>query len=87
MFTPSKERVGMGGNMLVLTRKAQESLVIDGNIIITVLGVMNGKVKLGLQAPLAVNIRRSELADTSEPAPDLDREIHVGKPESRLRFG
>jgi len=37
--------------MLVLTRKQNESIVINGNIEIEVIGIENGKVKLGIKAP------------------------------------
>jgi len=47
--------------MLVLTRRSQESIIIDGDIKITVLGVEHGNVKLGFEAPDDVNIVREEL--------------------------
>jgi carbon storage regulator len=49
--------------VLVLTRRTEESLVIGGNIVITVLGVEGEKVKLGIDAPREVSILRSELLD------------------------
>ena len=49
--------------MLVLTRRTEESVVIGGNIVITVLGVEGEKVKLGIDAPREVTILRSELLD------------------------
>jgi carbon storage regulator len=49
--------------MLVLTRRAEESVVIGGNIIVTVLGVEGEKVKLGIDAPREVTILRNELLD------------------------
>jgi carbon storage regulator len=48
--------------MLVLTRKKQESLIIAGNISITVVSVENGRVRLGITAPHDVSVRRAELA-------------------------
>jgi carbon storage regulator len=47
--------------MLVLSRKPNESIVIDGNIVITVLRVEGNKVRLGIQAPSDVTILRQEL--------------------------
>jgi carbon storage regulator len=47
--------------MLVLTRRIEESLVIDDNIIVTVLSVDGDKVKLGITAPREVTILRMEL--------------------------
>ena len=47
--------------MLVLTRKEHERLVIDERIVITVVRVAGGAVRLGIEAPLDVPIRRAEL--------------------------
>lgn len=47
--------------MLVLTRKTNESIVVDGNIRITVIRVSGNKVKLGIEAPAEVPIARQEL--------------------------
>ena len=49
--------------MLVLSRKLNEELVIDGNIRIRVVHVGEGKVRIGIDAPATVGIRRGELAD------------------------
>jgi carbon storage regulator len=48
--------------MLVLTRKTDESVVIDGKIVIRVLGVQNGRVRLGIEAPDEVVVLREEVA-------------------------
>ncbi|MBM81906.1 MAG: carbon storage regulator [Planctomycetaceae bacterium] len=47
--------------MLVLSRKRNESIVIDDNILITVVDVRGDKVRLGIQAPREVPIHRSEV--------------------------
>ncbi|MDA0835025.1 MAG: carbon storage regulator CsrA [Planctomycetota bacterium] len=47
--------------MLVLSRKKNESIVIDENIVITVVEVRGDKVRLGIQAPKEVPIHRSEI--------------------------
>ena len=47
--------------MLVLSRKRNESIVIDGNIVITVVEVRGDKVRLGIQAPREIPIHRSEI--------------------------
>lgn len=49
--------------MLVLTRRLDESLVIDENIIITILAIEGEKVKIGISAPLEVSVLRKELLD------------------------
>lgn len=48
--------------MLVLTRKRNESIVIDGRIRIEVLQVGKSGIRLGIAAPRDVRIRRGELA-------------------------
>lgn len=47
--------------MLVLSRKKNESVIIDGGITVTVLDIRGDKVRLGLTAPLEVRIARDEL--------------------------
>ncbi|KPU26429.1 carbon storage regulator [Caloranaerobacter sp. TR13] len=47
--------------MLVLTRKKNESIVINGDIEIIVVGVEDGKVKLGIKAPKNIEIHRKEI--------------------------
>lgn len=48
--------------MLVLTRSYEQSIIIGGNIKITVLGIdRRGEVKLGFEAPEEVDIMREEL--------------------------
>ena len=49
--------------MLVLSRKRNESIVIDENIVITVVEVRGDKVRLGIEAPREVPIHRSEVHD------------------------
>ena len=47
--------------MLILTRKIDQSIIIQGNITIMVLGVERDRVKLGIQAPAEVAVLREEL--------------------------
>ncbi|MCT4595417.1 MAG: carbon storage regulator CsrA [Anaeromicrobium sp.] len=47
--------------MLVLSRKEKESIIIGENIELTVLGIEEGKVKLGIKAPRYVSIHRKEV--------------------------
>jgi len=47
--------------MLVISRKANEVIVIDDKITITVLGVDGDKVKLGISAPREMLILRGEI--------------------------
>ena len=54
--------------MLVLTRKIGETIIIDGDITVTVVEVANGRVKLGVVAPKSVRVDRSEVRDQREKA-------------------
>jgi carbon storage regulator len=47
--------------MLVLSRKAGEKLVIDGNITVEVIRIQGNRITLGIIAPPDVKILRSEL--------------------------
>ena len=49
--------------MLILTRRKEESIIINGDIKITVLGMDRGYVKLGFEAPDDVVIMREELLE------------------------
>jgi carbon storage regulator CsrA len=56
--------------MLILTRKIDQSIVIQGNITIVVLGVERDRVKLGIAAPADVSVLREELVeDQNAPRP------------------
>lgn len=52
--------------MLIITRKADESIIINDNIEITVVEVTKDKVKLGFNAPQEVKIKRKELYVTEK---------------------
>lgn len=47
--------------MLVLTRSLEESIVIDGNIRVTILALKNGRVRLGIDAPADKRVDREEV--------------------------
>lgn len=59
--------------MLVLSRKAGESLLIDGRIRVTVLGC-GSRARIGIEAPANIHVVRSEIAfDFVEPTPAEER--------------
>ena len=51
--------------MLVLSRKVGESIVIDGDIVVSVSSVQGGRVKLCIEAPRDRRISRGELTEQS----------------------
>jgi carbon storage regulator len=59
--------------MLVLSRKKNESIVIKGDITITVVEIRGDKVRLGIVAPKDVAVHREEVWEAihgkAEPTP------------------
>ncbi len=63
--------------MLVLSRRPNESIVINDKIVITIIEIRGDKVRLGIEAPRDVPVHRSEVyhaiqhaAGAAEPSPD-----------------
>ena len=48
--------------MLVLSRKKNESVIIDDNIQVTIVEVRGDKVRLGINAPKDIVVHREEIA-------------------------
>jgi carbon storage regulator len=79
--------------MLVLSRQIDESIVINDNIVITVLAVEGERVKIGIQAPREIVILRHELwraiNDPSQPPENRKNRLEnrrlpaarIGQPE------
>jgi carbon storage regulator len=49
--------------MLILTRRAGEAILMDGDVRIVVLGIDNSGVRLGIEAPPSVGILREEVVE------------------------
>jgi carbon storage regulator len=49
--------------MLILSRKLNESIVIDGRIIVKILRIERDTVKIGIQAPAELPVHRQEVYD------------------------
>lgn len=62
--------------MLVLTRKKEQSIIINENIEITILEVQGDQVKIGIKAPKEISIHRKEIflqiADENKKASDIN---------------
>lgn len=54
--------------MLVLSRKKNESIVINGNIQIVVVEIRGDKVRLGIEAPADVPVHRREVYEAIKRA-------------------
>jgi carbon storage regulator len=68
--------------MLVLSRQDGEQVVIGGGIVVTVAEPSGGSVKLGIEAPTNVSIRRNERAADHDVAAFRSqwREANPAKP-------
>jgi carbon storage regulator len=47
--------------MLILTRRLTETLVIGGSVTLTVLDIKDSRVRIGVNAPRDVIVKREEL--------------------------
>ncbi|HHC08784.1 MAG TPA: carbon storage regulator [Actinobacteria bacterium] len=47
--------------MLVLTRRPGESIVIQNDIVVTIVEIRGGQVRIGIDAPRHVQIHRAEV--------------------------
>ena len=52
--------------MLILSRKLQEAIVINGNISIQILEINGNKVRLGIIAPKEISVHREEVQKAIE---------------------
>jgi len=58
MYPPWKE-----SEMLVLSRKVEESIIINENITITIVDIRGDKIRVGIDAPAEVAVHREEVAE------------------------
>ena len=49
--------------MLVLSRKRNESVVINDNVIVTIVDIRGDDVRLGVEAPKEIPVHRQEVFD------------------------
>ena len=61
--------------MLVLSRKKNESIIINDNITITVIEIRGDKVRLGIDAPKDVTVHRREVYEA------IQNQSKVGEPD------
>ncbi len=65
--------------MLILTRRIGESIRIDDNVTITVLGVKGSQVRIGVDAPREVQVHREEIYQRVNDDEQEPLEIQVGQ--------
>jgi carbon storage regulator CsrA len=66
--------------MLVLSRKAQQSIRIGDSITVTIIKVKGNSIRIGIEAPDDMRIVRSELPDFS---PQEEKGVQVGQGRTR----
>jgi len=54
--------------MLVLSRKVNETIIINDNIVVTVVDIRGDKVRLGIEAPKDVPVHRQEVYEAIKRA-------------------
>jgi carbon storage regulator len=57
--------------MLVLTRKRRQEIIIGDNIRVVIVDVDGDRVRVGIEAPLSVPVKRKEIAG-KEPSEAKD---------------
>ncbi|MGD9632879.1 MAG: carbon storage regulator CsrA [Pirellulales bacterium] len=62
--------------MLVLSRKVNESIRINEDVTVTVMGLRGDKVRLGVEAPREIPVHREEVYQA------IQREIASGGPRT-----
>jgi carbon storage regulator len=71
-----------GALMLVLSRRLNQTIVIDGRVRVTVLAITPNRVELGVEAPLQIAVDREEIHLRRQNAqPGL-----VAEPQSRTEI-
>lgn len=68
--------------MLVLSRKKNESIVINDDITIVVVEIRGDKVRLGVEAPKEVPVHRREVYDAIKQS---EQQAESAAPESTSR--
>ena len=69
--------------MLVLTRKCEESIIIENNIEVKILKIQGNQVHIGVNAPKTVSIYRSEIY--AQVKAQNQSAVHAADGEDRLK--
>lgn len=56
--------------MLVLSRFAKESIIINGDVRVTIINISGNKVRLGIEAPPHVTVHREEIQNIIDESED-----------------
>jgi carbon storage regulator len=67
--------------MLVLSRKLNETIVINDDIFVTVVEIRGDRVRLGIEAPKEVAVHRREVYDAIKKSEEPERKADTGSSE------
>ncbi len=70
--------------MLVLSRKKNESIIINDHITVTVVEIRGDKVRLGIDAPKDVSVHRREVYEAIQSQARRSEEAPSVAPEAGL---
>jgi len=62
--------------MLVFSRKKSEQIIINEQIVVTVVEIRGDKIRLGVEAPKAVAVHRREVYDSIKTSTDCGPASH-----------
>ncbi len=69
--------------MLVLTRKQNQSIVINNDIVLKIVELGDGSVKIGIDAPKNIPIHRlevyEEIQKENQRAAEVSKELNLGE--------
>ena len=74
-----------GCQMLVLSRRPNESIVINDKIVITVIEIRGDKVRLGIEAPRDVPVHRSEVYAAIQHAAEAESAAGIVAPDDSVQ--
>jgi|TARA_B110000495_G_C22894540_1_gene521851 carbon storage regulator len=61
--------------MLILTRRVGESLIINDDIVINILGVQGNQIRIGIKAPKEIPVHREEIYNRIQSEKAVDKTI------------
>jgi len=67
--------------MLVLSRKKNESIIINDNITVTVIEIRGDKVRLGIEAPKDVTVHRREVYEAIHGSDPTSAPVKIREPD------
>ena len=70
--------------MLVLSRKKDESIIINDHITVTVVEIRGDKVRLGIDAPKEISVHRREVYDAIQSQKSHPADVPTIAPDAGL---